>query len=169
MKNVYLIGMMGSGKTVTGKALAEILGARFADLDEEIEKKTGLTVNAIFETQGEPYFRAIERERLREKAGVSGQVVATGGGIILAADNVLLMRGSGVIVYLRTPLSVLEKRLAEKKDRPLLNRPNPREALARIFHDRKALYESSFDLAVDTEGKSAKEVAGLIIERLNPK
>lgn len=169
MKNIFLIGMMGSGKTVTGAALAEGLGAKFVDLDVEIEKAAGMSINDIFEMHGEPYFRGLEREALKRAARVPGQVIATGGGIVLAVENVIAMKDSGVVVYLRTPLEVLEKRLAEKKDRPLLNRPNPREVLAKIFHARRESYESSFDYAVSTEGKTAKDVAKAIIAQLRLK
>ncbi len=169
MKNIFLIGMMGAGKTETGKCLAKKLGLIFVDLDSEIEQEARMTVSGIFGTHGEPFFRDLEKGVLKRIVNRNSQVIATGGGIVLDPANRLLMKESGTVVYLRASVRVLFERLKEKKDRPLLNRPDPEEALARIFQDRRSLYESCHDGAVDTEGKTPREVAEALIAKLGLK
>jgi len=166
VKNLYLIGMMGSGKSATGKWLAKKLDFSFVDLDLEIEKEARVAINEIFRSRGESFFRNLEKEALGRAAARSSQVIATGGGIVLDPANRLLMKDTGTVVYLRASVEVLFERLKEKKDRPLLNRPEPKEVLGRIFQDRRSLYESCHEGAVDTEGKTPKEVAEEIVVKL---
>ena len=166
MSNVYLIGMMGSGKTVTGRQLASLLHYGFVDVDEMIQEKTRRAIAEIFEKKGEAYFRREEAEAIKEAAGVGLRVVATGGGSILVSENVERMRATGKIVYLEASLEVLWQRVRAKKDRPLLRQTDPRESLARIFKDRKALYEKAADLRVLTDDRSATAVAREIFELL---
>ncbi|MCM8775883.1 MAG: shikimate kinase [Candidatus Omnitrophica bacterium] len=164
--NIYLTGMMGSGKSVTGKRLARLLGFGFIDLDGCIEQKTRSSISDIFETKGEAYFREIETECLEEVSKLSSQVVATGGGILLRASNIEGMRRSGIIVYLRTSMADLLRRLKEKDNRPLLKNGNLEENLNRIWRERRALYESICDFEVDTNGETADSVAQKIYQKL---
>lgn len=151
--------MMGSGKSVTAKKLAELTGACFVDLDELISKRCGSPVREIFASQGEPFFRDQESAMLAEIARGSGQVVATGGGIILRPENVELMRKTGVVVYLDTSLGELWRRVKDKKDRPLLLGDDPRGRLAGLLDSRAALYEASSNFKVNTNGRLAFDVA----------
>ncbi len=166
MDNIYLVGMMGSGKSVTGKKLAEILGFSFVDLDERIQQKTGRTINDIFQNDGEVSFRDQEHEALKETAAADKQVVATGGGTVLRPENILLMAKTGKNIFLETSLEVLWDRVKHKKDRPLLKGGNPFESLKKIFTERESVYKKSADLSVNTDGLTAEAAAQKILEKL---
>mgnify|MGYP001563273272 CR=1 FL=1 len=159
MKNVYLVGMMGSGKTSSGRALARLLALPFVDLDDDITERDGHSINDIFESKGEPYFRTLERELLLQVSRKTDQVIATGGGIVLDPANRLRMRETGHVIYLKTGLPVLWDRVKEKKDRPLLSGPDREQALAGLFYARTPLYESSSDKVFLTDQKSPEAVA----------
>lgn len=166
MPNVYLTGMMGSGKSVTGKKLAAALGYAFIDLDEWIQERTHKTIVEIFASEGEGYFRDQESKALEEVCASGPRVVATGGGTILKTANIEKMRRSGKIVFLETSLNVLWDRVKEKKDRPLLRGGKPQEKLAQILAARQSLYESHCDFKVLTDGKTAETVAAEIEKKL---
>ncbi|MBI2166846.1 MAG: shikimate kinase [Candidatus Omnitrophica bacterium] len=162
--NVYLIGMMGAGKTETGRALARQAGMKFIDLDEEIERRTHQTINGIFETQGEPFFRAAEQKLLNEASGEKGTVIAPGGGIVLDPDNIARMKATGTVLYLETSFDVLWQRVREKRDRPLLKASDPKQTFLELFETRRPLYESASDGIVTTDGLSPEAVARKIAE-----
>lgn len=166
MSNIYLVGMMGSGKTVTGKKLAELLSYSFLDLDERIQQKSGRTVSEIFEKDGESSFRDQERKVLEETISTDKQVVATGGGAVLRSENISLMRRAGKVVFLDTSLNVIWDRVKNKKDRPLLKGDNPFEKLKKIFYDRESIYQDAADFIVNTDGLSADTAAKKVFERL---
>jgi shikimate kinase len=164
--NIYLIGMMGSGKTVTGEDLAERLGFRFVDLDVEIQVKEKRTIPEIFASSGEPYFRDVESRVLEHISKQKGQVVATGGGIVLREENVRRMKKTGKVVLLKASAESLWQRVRYSKDRPLLNKPDPFGALKQILNDREIFYENACHFFVMTDGKIAEDVAGEIQEIL---
>lgn len=164
MKNIYLIGMMGSGKTTTGCELAEALKIPFVDLDDLIVSRAGQSINEIFRTQGEPYFRKLETEALGETAARSAQVIATGGGIVLEAQNGARMKATGMVIYLKTSLEVLWERVKNKKDRPLLMTPIPQKTLADLSRARSFLYEELADKTFLTDQKTPKAVAAEIYQ-----
>ncbi len=164
--NIYLIGMMGSGKTVTGKALAEILDDSFLDLDAEIQAQEGRTIPEIFASSGEAYFRDTESSVLERISKKHGQVVATGGGIVLRDGNVRLMKMTGKVVLLKATAESLWQRVRYSKDRPLLNKPDPFGALQQILNDREIFYEKACHFSVLTDGKIAEDVASEIQELL---
>ena len=151
---MYLIGMMGSGKTTSGKALAKLLGLSFVDLDEQIVEYAGHSINDIFKSEGEPYFRNIESELLFRVSAKPDQVVATGGGIVINPSNTARMRSAGLVIYLKTSLDVLWERVKGKKDRPLLSNPNPRKALESLYGERTPLYEENSDRVFATDQKN---------------
>src|SRR3989338_7010080 len=99
MRNIYLIGMMGSGKTTTGQELARLLSLSFVDLDNQIVERTGKSINDIFSKEGEPYFRSVESELLVNTSRETDCVVATGGGIAINAFNRERMKSTGLVVY----------------------------------------------------------------------
>lgn len=159
MKNVYLIGMMGSGKTTTASELAKLLGMQAVDLDELICEEAGKSVNDIFQDDGEPAFRALETKVLEDVASRSGQIVGTGGGVVISPKNVRRMRETGILIYLKTDLNVLWERIKHKKDRPLLKSDSPQETLQALLKVRSPLYEQASAIIVMTDGKTPKQVA----------
>jgi shikimate kinase len=138
---IYLVGFMGCGKSTVGRALAEELGWSFIDLDEEIERREGATIAAIFDTQGEAVFREIETValRLRVRAVQSGhpQVISLGGGAFLRDDNYDLVSNNGVTVWLDCPFSMIQRRVSAETHRPLARDPSQ---LAVLFEARKPGY-----------------------------
>jgi len=166
MPNLYLVGMMGSGKTVTGEKLAGYLKRPFLDLDEMIQKNAGMDIPQIFKQHGESFFRDIESASLKKIAASADCVIATGGGSVLRPANVEHMRNTGKIIYLETSLPVLWERVKEKQDRPLLHCGSPRESLGTIYQTRKPLYEAICDMTSNTDGLSAEEVAVKILALL---
>jgi shikimate kinase len=164
--NIYLIGMMGSGKTVTGKALAERLGFVFVDLDAEIQAREGRSIPEIFAGSGESYFRDAESSVLEHFSKKTGQVIATGGGLVLREENVRRMKKTGKVVLLKASPESLWQRVRYSKDRPLLNKPDPFGTLRQILSDREAFYENACHFSTLTDGKIAEDVAGEIREVL---
>ncbi|MFH1800348.1 MAG: shikimate kinase [Candidatus Omnitrophota bacterium] len=167
--NIYLIGMMGSGKTVTGKVLAERLGYTFVDLDAEIQAKEGRSIPEIFAQKGEPHFRDVESSVLDRFSKQEKQVIATGGGIVLRETNVQLMRETGKVILLQASAESLWQRVRYSKDRPLLNKSDPYGALRQILSDREPFYEKACYFSVGTDGKIAEDIAGEIQEILRAK
>lgn len=165
-KNTYLIGFMGAGKTSVGKILAEKLRLEFSDLDELIEAECGKTISRIFSEHGEAFFRGLESKKLRSVSKNSGQVVATGGGIVLRQSNWKIMKDGGVTVYLKASPDVLWNRIKDDTSRPLLQVEKPFEKVRELLSLRMPLYQKA-DLIIDTENKSPENVADYIIRRIN--
>lgn len=164
MRNIYLIGMMGAGKTATGRALAGLAGMDFVDLDEEIEDRTRQSVNEIFEKQGEPYFRAEEKKALRQASAGKNTVISTGGGVVLDPENVALMKSTGTLIYLVASFEALWDRVRDKRDRPLLRVSDPKAAFLALFRMRVPLYESACAQKVETYAFSPEAVAQKIAD-----
>jgi len=167
--NIFLVGLMGAGKTSVGKLLAKRLGKAFYDCDQEIERATGVKIPVIFEIEGEAAFRAREARMLAELAGHRDIVLATGGGAVLSADNRKLLAGNGVVVYLRAVVADLWQRTRHDRNRPLLKTAEPRAKLEQLFAERDPLYRSVADIIVDTGSQSlgslAHRLEQLLIER----
>ncbi len=167
--NIYLVGMMGSGKTVTGKALAALAKMKFVDLDRMIETEEKLSVAGIFEAKGEPFFRNLESEVLKRLSARDGQVLSTGGGLVLRDANRLLMKETGKVVFLETSVPWLIKRLRGSTERPLLKTENWIERVEVLAGERAPLYKSCSDLVVVTDGKTPVETAEEILVKLGVK
>lgn len=167
--NIFLVGLMGAGKTSVGKLLAKRLGKAFYDCDQEIERATGVKIPVIFEIEGEASFRAREARMLAELAVRQDIVLATGGGAVLSADNRKLLAGNGVVVYLRAVVADLWQRTRHDRNRPLLKTAEPRAKLELLFAERDPLYRSIADVIVDTGSQSlgslAHRLEQLLIER----
>jgi len=163
--NIYLIGMMGSGKSAVADLLARHLQWKMEDVDELIVAHEGCNINDIFAHKGEPYFRQVEQAMLKKVAARTEVVVATGGGIVLNADNMQIMRASGKMIYLKASTDVLQVRLKGKSDRPLLKVAFPQDELDKIFHRRAGLYAKA-DYAIDTTEKGPEDVTAEIIQLL---
>jgi shikimate kinase len=164
--NIYLVGMMGAGKTTVGKALARRLGREFVDCDREIVERTGVPIATIFEIEGEAGFRRRETAVLAELAARENAVVATGGGAVLAEENRVLMRSNGTVVYLRAALEHLHERTRRSNARPLLSKGDRRATLASLLEERDPLYRETAHLTIESGSPSAGTLAGRIAEAL---
>ena len=147
--NIYLVGMMGAGKTTIGKLLARRLSRSFVDSDQRIEERTGVKIPVIFEIEGEQGFRRRESQVLEELAKEPDLVVATGGGIVLSESNRACLTRSGLVVYLCLPLGVLWERTRQDKNRPLLQVADPRARIEELHGERDPLYRSVADIVVE--------------------
>ena len=162
--NIFIVGPMGSGKSTVGKIISDELFLDFYDTDEEIEERTGASIEWIFDLEGEDGFRKRESEMLEEMVQKNSIVLSTGGGIILASSNRELLSSRGTVFYLSTPISTQVDRTSKDKDRPLLKIGNPNEILAKLQEEREDLYKAVSDHIIDTENKSSQEVASEIIK-----
>lgn len=165
MKNIYLIGMMGSGKSVVSEILANRLSLESVDMDYIIESDENMAINEIFAIKGERYFRAVESRLLKDVAQGEKKIVSTGGGVVLDDNNIMLMKETGIVVYLKASTDVLMMRLSNKTDRPLLNGEELGDKLREIFMLRSSLYERG-NFTIDTTDCSPDEVADKIVELL---
>jgi len=139
-RTVVLVGMMGSGKTAIGRALAAALDVPFVDSDAAIEEAAAATIAEIFERDGEKFFRKREAEILRRLLSGSPGIVSTGGGAFLSDDNRDLIAQMGVAVWLDADLEILWERVRHKDTRPLLRTPDPKATLATIYEERTPIY-----------------------------
>ena len=162
--NIFIVGPMGSGKSTVGKIISDELFLSFLDTDEEIETRTGASIDWIFDLEGEDGFRKRESSILQDMAKRNSIVLSTGGGIILSEENRELLSSRGTVFYLSTPISVQLERTAKDKDRPLLKNGDPEKILTKLQKDRESLYEAVADHVVNTENKSSQEVASEIIK-----
>ena len=161
--NIFIVGPMGSGKSTVGKIISDEMFLSFFDTDEEIESRTGASIDWIFDLEGEAGFRKRESDILNEMVEKNSIVLSTGGGIILSDDNRELLSSRGTVFYLSTPILTQVERTAKDKDRPLLKDGDPEAILTKLHNEREALYEMVSDHVVDTENKSSNQVASEII------
>jgi shikimate kinase len=164
--NLVLIGPMGAGKTSIGKRLSDFFGLAFVDADRDIELRTGAAVGTIFECEGEAGFRARERSALAELLAGNAQVISTGGGAVLDADNRRHMREHGFVVYLQVSVDGQLQRLARDRTRPLLQRGDREDVLRQLAVARAPLYAEIADLCFDTDGLTSVEAASALIPLL---
>ena len=164
-RSLYLIGMMGSGKTSTGRPLAERLGYGFVDADAVIEQAAGCSIAEMFQRDGEPEFRALEKQVLNSISQRHSLVVATGGGVVTQKENWGLLH-SGIVIWLDVIQEQLLKRLqADRTVRPLLQTADPEAALNDLLAERKGLYAEA-DLTVVIDDEPPEAVADGIVQLL---
>lgn len=164
--NLYLVGMMGAGKTTVGRLLARRLKLRFLDSDHEIERRCGVKVPHIFEVEGEAGFRAREAQTLAELTALEGIVLATGGGSVLAEENRQRLAARGTVIYLCAKPEHLYERVQHDRNRPLLATPDPLGRLREIYIQRDPLYRGIADLVVDTGRQTVQSLARSLAEEL---
>jgi shikimate kinase len=150
---------MGSGKTAVGRHLARLLRYGFYDSDADIEAKTGVDIQFIFEKEGESGFRAREKESLERLTGLEAIVLATGGGAVIDPDNRRVLQERGVVVYLVTSIEQQLERTRHGRHRPLLNDTDPEKKLTELMEMRAALYAGIADITVSTNGRRVQLVA----------
>ncbi len=164
-RNIFLIGMMGSGKSQTGPVLAKMINYAFVDTDDVIEKASKQSISSIFEKDGEKVFRDVEKKVLKEISQHHSLVIATGGGLVTLPENWGILH-QGIVIWLDLDLKRSIKRLeSDKKQRPLLIGDDLAENFSQIYESRKPMYLES-DLRIEVEDQSPYEVATMIAERL---
>jgi len=161
--NIYLIGLMGAGKTTIGRQLAKALHLPFYDSDKAIEEQTGVDIPTIFEYEGEEGFRAREQNMIEELTQIDGIVLATGGGAILRAVNRKALTENGFVVYLQCSVDKILQRTKRDTQRPLLNTENPRERIEKLFSEREPDYLSCADFKIETSSMQSKAVVQNIL------
>jgi shikimate kinase len=163
MKNLVLVGFMGSGKTSAGKLAAQQLGLAFVDMDAIIEDRLGQAIAEIFATRGEPYFRERERELAQELAARDGHVIATGGGVVLNPDNIRVLSQTGIVVCCWVDPRVVFERTRHTKHRPLLETDADRQArIAALLRQREPLYRA-IPLQLDTSAMTVAQQADALV------
>jgi len=163
-QNIVLVGFMGTGKSTVGLALEEALKWKLIDVDQAIVEREGMSIPDIFSTRGEAAFRAIESEVLEAIMARSEQIVATGGGAVLAERNRESMRRNGLVVALKASAETIVARVSGDTNRPLLQ-GNPAEFVPILLEKRKGAYDFA-DVEIDTDLLTADEIAGSIVQQM---
>ena len=164
-RNIFLIGMMGSGKSQTGPILAKMINYAFVDTDDVIEKASKQSISSIFEKDGEKVFRDVEKKVLKEISQHHSLVIAAGGGLVTLPENWGILH-QGIVIWLDLDLKRSIKRLeSDQKRRPLLLGDNLAENFSQIYESRKPIYLES-DLRIEVEDQSPYEVATMVAEHL---
>jgi len=165
-RNIFLVGMMGAGKTSVGKLLARRLGKAFYDSDQVIESRTGVKIPVIFELEGEAGFRARETAIIDELTALDGLVLATGGGAVLLPRNRELLHERGTVVYLRAPITELWSRTRHDRHRPLLQTADPYARLCELHSQRDPLYAAVAHVTIESSSQSLKNLVMRLEQRL---
>lgn len=156
--NIFLVGLMGAGKSTIGRQLARELGKQFRDSDSEIEKRTGVSIDVIFDIEGEQGFRRRETRMLEELVEERGIVLATGGGAVLASENRQLLRDNGLIIYLKASAEHLAGRVKLDRRRPLLQTGDKLAKIRELMTQREPVYQQLADMVVETNNRSIPRV-----------
>ncbi len=164
--NIFLVGLMGAGKTTVGRMLAKRTGKTFYDSDAEIERTTGVKIPLIFEIEGEAGFRAREEKMIEALTAKQGIVLATGGGAVLTSANRNSLQGRGCVIYLRAQPEDLWRRTRRDRNRPLLQTQDPLATLKELHAQRDPLYSELADLVVDTGVQTVSSLTSHIQHRL---
>lgn len=165
-KNIFLVGLMGAGKTSVGRMLARRLNKVFYDSDHEIERGTGVRIPLIFEIEGESGFRERESRLLAELVKEENIVLATGGGAVISESNRNVLAANGTVVYLRATAKDLWQRTRHDKNRPLLQTANPMAKLQELFTQRDPLYREIADIIIDTGSQSLTSLVRQLEQKL---
>ena len=168
-KNIYLIGLMGAGKTTIGRLLAKSLGLPFYDSDKAIEDITGVDIATIFEFEGEKGFRLRENKMVKELTELQDIVLATGGGVILNEENRTRLKENGFVVSLQCSIDRIVDRTSRNSQRPLLHVDNPREKIQTLIDERESLYLSCADFVIDSGQMQSKAAVKEILKEYTSK
>lgn len=164
MRSVFLVGLMGAGKTTVGRLLAKQLKLQFVDADHEIEQRTGVPIPTIFEIEGESGFRLRESKVIQDLAKDEGIVLATGGGAVLDPSNRQALSEHGTVIYLAASPEILYERTRHDRGRPLLQVDDRLEKLKRLHAERDALYRETAHYIVEVGQSQAYQVAKKIVQ-----
>lgn len=163
MKNIVLVGFMGTGKTTIASAVANRLKMRYVSTDDLIEKKEKRTINEIFRESGEDYFRDVESSVIRDISSMEGLVVDTGGGAVLREENMACLKSSGTVVCLSADEETVMERTKKYKHRPLLNVEDPKRRIRDLLAKRAPFYAKA-DHVVDTGKLTVRQAVERVIE-----
>lgn len=163
---IFIVGPMGAGKTTIGRGLAQQLGLDFRDTDLEIQSRTGVDIPTIFEFEGETGFRTREKQIVDDLTQLDGQVLATGGGAVMEADNRRHLAARGVVVYLCCSPQQQFERTYKDRNRPLIQTNDPQAKLTELFELRDPLYREIADHVISTENRSAFNVVREIVTKV---
>lgn len=164
--NIFLVGLMGAGKTTIGRALAKKLNRPFYDSDQEIEARTGATIPTIFEIEGEESFRKREADMIRELSAIENAIIATGGGAAVRAETRACMKEFGTVIYLQAGVSQLLQRTSRDRNRPLLQTSNPRQRLEDLLRQRDPFYREVADMLIETGRGNISSIVNVIIQKI---
>ena len=168
--NIFLIGYRCTGKTSVGNALSKKLELTFVDADERLMGKEGKTIAAMVAERGWDYFRQREKEIIKSICALDGQVVATGGGVILDPNNVTAMKKRGRLIWLRAEPETIRKRMLKDEltteQRPALTCQGAENEIESTLKDRTPYYRAAMDFSVDTDGRPVGDICGIILKRL---
>jgi shikimate kinase len=162
--SIFLIGMMGAGKSTIGRMLARELGYEFIDCDREIESRSGVTISTIFELEGEAAFRQRESAMLDELTRRQGVVLATGGGAVLSEDNRAHLRERGLVIYLQASADELARRTSNDRARPLLQTDNRRLRIEELLAQREPLYAATAHLTFHSAAANPRRLVKKIMD-----
>lgn len=163
MKNIYLVGFMATGKTSIGRELSRRLKRDFLDLDDLIVEKEKMPITEIFRQKGEPYFRQIEKESVKEVCSRDNLIVGCGGGAVVDRENLSNLKKSGIVICLKADTDTILKRTKDNIQRPLFNIGDPRERIEELLKKREPFYSQS-DHAIDTTNLSISQAVDKIIK-----
>ena len=157
-----LIGFMGTGKTTVGRLVAEALHFEFLDTDELIQARAGKTITDIFAQDGEPAFRALEQQVIRELSTKTRTVISTGGGLPTNPENLALLKSFALVVCLWSSPAKIWERVKNQSHRPLLHDPNPQNKIRELLAARKPFYQQA-DVLVNTDLRNVREVVQQLV------
>lgn len=164
--NLFLIGLMGAGKTTLGRHIAQVLNRPFYDSDQEICKRTGVSIPTIFELEGEEGFRVREAAMINELTALDDIVLATGGGAVLREENRRILRERGTVVYLHACPEVLLERTRHDTNRPLLQVENPLAKLQELYTARDAVYRAAAHTVIEANRQNCHKTAEALLQTL---
>lgn len=164
--NIFLVGLMGSGKTTIGRALAKRLNLRFIDADQEIEARTGASIPLIFEIEGEASFRQREADVIRDLTAQQGIVLATGGGAVLNEQSRRYLHERGIVIYLRASVNSILQRTSHDRNRPLLQTADPKAKIEELSRQRAPLYQEVAHITIETGRPNVQSVLQNILVQL---
>lgn len=165
--NVVMVGMMGCGKSAIGRKLADSLKLSFVDTDALIVEEAGRSIPEIFADESETGFRRRERRVLTQLQDVRDHVIATGGGIVVSAENRALLRSLGYVAWLTASIETLLFRVSQNRERPLMRTEDPRGRLVDLLEQRKGSYKEVADIVVDTSDLTMCETVHGLVESIN--
>ena len=167
MKNIFLIGFMGCGKSTIAKKLSQKLGIEQVEMDELIVQEQGMPITEIFEKYGEEHFRDIESDLVERLQAKDGVIVSCGGGAVLREENRRMMKASGVIIWLTAKPETILERVKYSTNRPVLNGHMNVEYIAELMEKRRACYDAAADYQVATDEKGREEICEEILATIS--